>query len=135
MEDLLLDFYSVLPGVSEDLIQGLYDLEASLLSIISLVYFVIAGVLSGFFYFNPFEFKRSFWKKDHWYMILATSSLISFLFTLGTCFQNEDSLNNSGISEFILFSLIIAVFNALLFFGFSLWFKKEGNPVARYTPF
>ncbi len=135
MEDRLFEIYSIIPGISEDLIQELFDLEASLLTIITLVYFLLALGLSVFFYFNPFDFKRSFWKINHWLSVLAISSIISFLFTLGTCYQNEDNLANSTFPEFLGFALVTAILNAILYFIFSFAIRKLGNAVTQFTPF
>lgn len=134
MENLFLSFYSVFPGVSEDLIQELYDLDASLLTIISAVSFFLALGLSGFFYFNPFDFKKTFWRPSHWGMILAASGILSLLFTISTCFQNEDELTSSGVTEFIGLGILTGLLTLILYVIFSFLFKTIGNPVTRYTP-
>lgn len=129
MEDILLDFYSALPGISQDLLDSLY--QDDLLFTITLVYLISGVGFAGFFYFNPFEFKKSFWQKTHWMIVLAVSVLTSFLFTVGTCLQNGFQ---EGIPAFIGIGFIAAILNALIYTAFSFIFKGMGNAVTRYTP-
>lgn len=129
MEDLLLDFYSALPGISEDLIDSLY--KDDLLFTITLVYCLSGIGFAAFFYFNPFEFRKSFWQKSHWAIFLSLSTLAGFLFTVGTCLQNS---YEEGFPAFIGIGFVAAILNALIYTAFSFIFKGLGNAVTRYTP-
>jgi hypothetical protein len=127
IEQSLIEFYSLIG--SDDLIISLS--EDDLLGAITTLLLTVGLFSALFFYKNPFDFRKSFNKLSHWWIVMGVAAFISFLFVFTTCVQNG---YEEGSDTFLAFAIACAVLTAFLFAIFSRVAQPFGNSVTKFTP-
>lgn len=114
------------------------DGGASLYTIIGSMIIAISLVSSLVYYFVLAE---SFYKLKHWLNVLLINSVLLAII-IYTMLASDLSGGNSVCRQFeydlaavIGFSVVNLLYAAIIFFIFSLIFKRHGKEPARYTPF
>jgi hypothetical protein len=146
MEKAFYNFYVMF--VRKDLLSDLF--KNNLLTPISLTIIVLVLGVTLLFYRNPFPFRLTFYKLQHWFLTMLIAGLIGFCIGFITCFnaanrklikiEGENGSEpvyffSQGVGVFFQFGLSLLVVSCFLFTVYSLMLKDTvGSPLTKKTP-